>query len=143
VDFIRRRVVPLVKAGGPVASTAEDDAGIAALIAGASGAPDSQDVELAVARAGCMLLDAEMAGGHVVPQIDSLKRWCVARLHDRAYRRWAIFRFPETLDYWRLVDVQRPRPELADCMAGPDDRLRRRDGFRLTDARVSPPQRAA
>jgi NADPH-dependent glutamate synthase beta subunit-like oxidoreductase/NAD(P)H-flavin reductase len=138
VDFVRRRVVPLVKAGRPVASTAEDEAGIAALIAGTTGDPNSRDVELAIARAGCMLLDAERAGGPVVPQIDSLKRWCAARLHDRAYRKWAIFRFPETLDYWRLVDVQRPRPELAECMAGPDDRLRRRDGFRLTDARMSP-----
>ena len=138
MDFVRRRVVPLVKAGAPVVSTPEDEAAVAALIAGTSGAPDSQDVELAVARAGCLLLDAERAGGKVVPQVDSLKRWCAARLHDRAYRKWAIFRFPETLDYWRLVDVQRPRPDLPECMAGPDDRLRRRDGFTLTDARMRP-----
>ncbi|HEV8235399.1 MAG TPA: hypothetical protein VGP84_12415, partial [Gemmatimonadaceae bacterium] len=138
VDFVRRRVVPLVKAGAPVTSTPEDEAAIAALIAGAPGASDSHDTELAVARAGCLLLDAEKAGGSVVSQIDSLKRWCAARLRDRAYRKWAIFRFPETLDYWRLVDVQRPRPDLPECMAGPDDRLRRRDGFRLTDARMRP-----
>ena len=49
-----------------------------------------------------------------------------------------IFRFPETLDYWRLVDVQRPRPDLPEWMVGPDDRLRRRDGFKLTDARMRP-----
>ena len=55
-----------------------------------------------------------------------------------AYREWVIFRFPETLDYWRLVDVQRPRPDLPEWMVGPDDRLRRRDGFRLTDARMKP-----
>jgi NADPH-dependent glutamate synthase beta subunit-like oxidoreductase/NAD(P)H-flavin reductase len=137
VDFVRRRVVPLVKAGAPVVSTPEDEAAVAALIAGMSGAPDSQDVELAVAHAGCLLLDAERAG-KVVPQVDSLKRWCAARLHDRAYRKWAIFRLPETLDYWRLVDVQRPHPDLPECMAGPDDRLRRRDGFTLTDARMRP-----
>jgi NADPH-dependent glutamate synthase beta subunit-like oxidoreductase/NAD(P)H-flavin reductase len=137
VDFVRRRVVPLVKAGAPVVSTPEDEAGVAALIAGTSGAPDGQDLELAVARAGCLLLDAERAG-RAVPQVDSLKRWCAARLHDRAYRGWAIFRFPETLDYWRLVDVQRPHPDLPESMVGPDDRLRRRDGFTLTDARMSP-----
>jgi NAD(P)H-flavin reductase/NADPH-dependent glutamate synthase beta subunit-like oxidoreductase len=46
-----------------------------------------------------------------------------------------IFRFPETLDYMHLVQVQRPRPELPEAMIGPDDRLRRRDGFKLTDPR--------
>jgi NADPH-dependent glutamate synthase beta subunit-like oxidoreductase/NAD(P)H-flavin reductase len=138
VDFVRRRVLPLVKAGGPVAPTAEDEAGVAALITGASSAPGHRDVELAVARAGCRLLDAERAGSNVATQIGSLKRWCAARLHDRAYREWAIFRFPDTLDYWRLVDVQRPRPDLPEYMTGPDDRRRRRDGFTLTDARMSP-----
>ena len=68
-------------------------------------------------------MDLERAGrDDVTAQIDSLKRWCAARLHDRAYRGWVIFRFPETLDYWRLVDVQRPRPELPEWMVGPDDR---------------------
>ncbi len=101
--------------------------------------PGGQDLELAVARAGCALMDIERAGGgQVTSQVDSLKRWCAARLHDRAYRDWVIFRFPETLDYWRLVDVQRPRPDLPEWMVGPDDRLRRRDGFRLTDARMRP-----
>jgi len=138
VDFVRRRVVPLMKTGAPVASTPEDDAEIAALIADASGTPGSQDLEFAIARAGCLLLDAERAGASVAAQIDSLKRWCAARLHDRAYRQWAIFRFPETLDYWRLVDVQRPSPDLPECMTGPDDRRRRRDGFTLTDARMRP-----
>ena len=57
---------------------------------------------------------------------------------SRAYRSWAIFRLPETLDYWRLVDVHRPWPDLPERMAGPDNRLRRRDGFKLTDARMGP-----
>ena len=110
------------------------------LIAGLLKAPaGSQDLELAVARAGCAVMDIERTGGRdVTSQIDSLKRWCAARLHDRAYRGWVIFRFPETLDYWRLVDVQRPRPDLPEWLVGPDDRLRRRDGFRLTDPRMNP-----
>jgi NADPH-dependent glutamate synthase beta subunit-like oxidoreductase/NAD(P)H-flavin reductase len=138
VDFVRRRVVPLVKAGTPLAPTPDDEEAVAGLIAGALRTSDSLDEELAIARAGCTLLDAERAGGNVVTQIDSLKRWCAARLHDRAYRSWAIFRFPNTLDYWRLVDVHRPWPDLPERMAGPDDRLRRRDGFQLTDARMGP-----
>ena len=71
-------------------------------------------------------------------QIDALKRWCASCLHDPAYKEWVIFRFPETLDYQHLVQVQRPRAELPESMIGPDARLRRRDGFALTDARYTP-----
>ena len=49
-----------------------------------------------------------------------------------------IFRFPETLDYQHLVQVQRPRADLPESMIGPDARLRRRDGFTLTDGRYTP-----
>jgi NADPH-dependent glutamate synthase beta subunit-like oxidoreductase/NAD(P)H-flavin reductase len=59
-------------------------------------------------------------------------------MHDRVYRGWVIFRFPENLDYFHLVDVQHPEPELPEALVGPDWRLRRRDGFRLTDARMKP-----
>src|ERR1700704_6018306 len=55
VDFVRRRVLPLLKNGAHVAATPEDDAMVEALIAGAS----SGDRELAIARAGCALLDEE------------------------------------------------------------------------------------
>jgi NADPH-dependent glutamate synthase beta subunit-like oxidoreductase/NAD(P)H-flavin reductase len=140
VDFVRRRVLPLVKRGAHVASMPEDEAVVAKLIAGPTVAvAGSQELELGVARGGCALLDLERTGGpNVAAQIESLKRWCAARLHDRAYRAWVIFRFPETLDYWRLVDLQRPRPDLPEWMVGPDDRLRRRDGFTLTDPRMRP-----
>jgi NADPH-dependent glutamate synthase beta subunit-like oxidoreductase/NAD(P)H-flavin reductase len=140
VDFVRRRVLPLVKGGVHVVATPDDEEVVAALIAGSSGAAaDSRDLELAVARAGCALMDLEKADGdHVASQVDSLKRWCAARLHDPAYRAWVIFRFAEALDYWRLVTAQRPRSDLPECMVGPDNRLRRRDGFKLTDARMRP-----
>jgi NADPH-dependent glutamate synthase beta subunit-like oxidoreductase/NAD(P)H-flavin reductase len=138
VDFVRRRVLPLLKASPQFASTREDEATIATLIAAPGARVDSDDMELAVARAGCALMDTEKAGANVTSQIDSLKRWCATRLHDGAYRGWVIFSFPETLDYWRLVDVQRPRPDFAECIVGPDARLRRRDGFTLTDPRMSP-----
>jgi len=137
VDFVRRRALPLVKSGAHVASSAEDDAVVARLTAGMP----HEDPELAIARAGCALLDAEasnLKSQIPTPEIESLKKWCAARLHDRAYRSWVIFRFPETLDYWRLVDVQRPDARLPEAMIGPDERLRRRDGFALTDARMKP-----
>jgi hypothetical protein len=48
------------------------------------------------------------------------------------------FKFPETVDYQNLVQVQRPRPDLKEAMIGPDALLRRRDGFGLTDSRWTP-----
>jgi NADPH-dependent glutamate synthase beta subunit-like oxidoreductase/NAD(P)H-flavin reductase len=140
VDFVRRRALPLLKSGAHVVSTAEDDAIVRGLIAGIS-APDP---ELAIARAGCALLDREKAGSAAsggvagppgVP-LDALKRWCAARIHDPAYRSWVIFRFPENVEPWHLVDVQRPLDELPEHMLGPDAKLRRRDGFTLTDPRM-------
>src|SRR5204863_7286102 len=45
---------------------------------------------------------------------------------------------PETLDYWHLVEVVRPQLEMDELIVGPDRRLRRRDGFKLTDGRMQP-----
>jgi hypothetical protein len=64
-----------------------------------------------------------------------LKRWCAARVHDRAYRHWVVFRFPETLDYWNLVDTH--PASSSPGVVGPDWRLRKREGFKLTDPRMN------
>jgi NADPH-dependent glutamate synthase beta subunit-like oxidoreductase/NAD(P)H-flavin reductase len=131
VDFVRRRVLPMLKGGAHVARSPEDDAAVEAMIA----KQNAGDAELAIARAGCALLDIEKAGGPAVasPDGEALKRWCAVRVHDRAYRSWVVFRFPETLDYWHLVET-RPAAALPGVV-GPDWRRRRRDGFKLTDAR--------
>ena len=42
-------------------------------------------------------------------EIESLKRWCAAHVHDPRYRGWVVFRFPETLDYDHLVHVAAAR----------------------------------
>jgi NADPH-dependent glutamate synthase beta subunit-like oxidoreductase/NAD(P)H-flavin reductase len=134
VDFVRRRALPLLKSG-PVRSTAEDDAIVRELI----GAVSARDLELSVARAGCALLDREKAGAAAAAsatEVEALKRWCAARIHDPAYRSWVVFRFPENVEPWHLVNVQRPLDELPEHMLGPDARLRRRDGFTLTDHRM-------
>ncbi len=136
VDFVRRRALPLLKGGAHVSSSSEDDAVVEALVG--SHDVDPPDRELAIARAGCALLDVEKWDRSVATTIESLKRWCAARIHDRAYRGWVIFRFPENLDYWRLVDVDRPDPQLPESMLGPEWRLRTRDGFTLTDPRMQP-----
>ena len=137
IDFVRRRALPLLKNGAHVAATREDDAIVEALIAGAS----PGDRELAIARAGCALLDLEKSNPQSTVsnvQLEALKRWCGARVHDRAYRDWVIFRFPETVDPFHLVEVEHPDPALPEALVGPDWRLRRRDGFTLTDARMRP-----
>jgi NADPH-dependent glutamate synthase beta subunit-like oxidoreductase/NAD(P)H-flavin reductase len=134
VDFVRRRALPLLKGGQHVAGAPQDDAVVERLIAQQGLA----DRELAVSRAGCALLDREKEKSpEVVEEVEALKRWCAARIHDRAYRGWVIFRFPETLDYFNLVDVHRPDPARPENMVGPDWRLRRRDGFKLTDPRFT------
>jgi NAD(P)H-flavin reductase/NADPH-dependent glutamate synthase beta subunit-like oxidoreductase len=140
IDFVRRRALPLVKAGAHAGIDPADVRVVKELAA-----PWAQlDAESAIASAGCALMDREAAvkangsaeeKALVASQVDALKRWCAACLHDPGYRPWVIFRFPETLDYFNLVQVQRPRAELPEAMFGPDDRLRRRDGFTLTDGR--------
>ena len=72
------------------------------------------------------------------PESNALKRWCAARIHDRAYRDWVIFRFPENVEPFQLVEVEHPAPQLPEALVGPEWRLRRRDGFTLTDARMKP-----
>ncbi len=140
IDFVRKRALPLVKGGAHVAIDPADLAVVDELAR-----PYAHlDRELAIATAGCALLDREAAARAtgadeekvgVASQVEALRRWCAACLHDPGYRPWVIFRVPEAVDYLNLVQVQRPRADLPEAMIGPDDRLRRRDGFTLTDPR--------
>ncbi|HEY7791653.1 MAG TPA: FAD-dependent oxidoreductase, partial [Vicinamibacterales bacterium] len=152
IDFVRRRALPLLKgpaqrpaaptgASSPVVATPEDEAIVATLIAGA----DAADRELAIARAGSALLEREAAlktapeadRAAVARDIDALKRWCAAHLNDPVCRTWVVFHFPETLHYEHLVEVEHPSPDLPELMTGPEARLRRREGFTLTDERAN------
>src|SRR5581483_9185249 len=140
VDFVRRRALPLLKGGAHVEVTPEDEAIVARLSRGSAESAEQlrvdADLELRIARAGCALLDREKTDkAAVAAEIEALRRWCAARVDDPAYRPWVIFRFPENVEPWSLVAVQRPNPQLPEEMIGPDSRLRRRDGFKLTDAR--------
>ncbi|HUR35324.1 MAG TPA: FAD-dependent oxidoreductase [Vicinamibacterales bacterium] len=131
IDFVRRRALPLLKSGH-VDRSASDDAVVMRL----AGEPGDADIELAIARAGCGLLDHEKTDkAAVADDLEALKRWCAARIHDPAYHGWVVFRFPENIEPWHLVQVERPDAALPEQMVGPERRLRRRDGFKLTDAR--------
>ena len=116
-------MLPLLKAGRDVASTPEDERIVATLIGRLSRACRRRRPG-ARRRTRRLRVDgpSRRAGrDDVTAQIDSLKRWCAARLRDQAYRQWVIFRFPEAIDYWRLVEVQRHRSDLPEAMVGPDN----------------------
>ncbi len=145
IDFVRRRALPLLKGSAHVVATADDHAWVERL--GGSHLDSQVDrLELALARAGCALLDREealrAAGGDaekaaVAADIESLKRWCAAHVHDRRFASWVIFRFPEPVDSTHLVRIERPNPDAKELIVGPDDKLRRREGFALTDHRYN------
>ncbi len=70
-----------------------------------------------------------------------LEDWSAARRSDPAgsaeVRSWVSYHEPEDLDYQHLVAVERPDPAIPEKMVGPEERHRRRDGFKLTDRRMS------
>jgi NADPH-dependent glutamate synthase beta subunit-like oxidoreductase/NAD(P)H-flavin reductase len=138
IDFVRRRALPLLKAGAHVEATADDHALVDRILDAEGAGSEGHDAEMRLAAYGCSLLDKEATDkAAVAAEIESLKRWCAAHVHDPRYRGWVVFRFPENLDYDHLVQVQRPDPLLPEEMFGPDDKLRRREGFRLTDHRYT------
>jgi NADPH-dependent glutamate synthase beta subunit-like oxidoreductase/NAD(P)H-flavin reductase len=143
IDFVRRKALPLLKGGAHVEATADDHAYVERITAGLS---DDGARELALARVGCELLDREEAArvsgseadkAAVATDVDSLKRWCAAHIHHPRYRHLVIFRFPEMLDPMQLVPVVRPDSSLPEAMVGPAAKLRRREGFKLTDQRFN------
>ncbi len=142
IDFVRRRALPLLKGGAHVTATADDHAYVEAAFVRMG-----SDGEMALAQLGCDLLDRDEAlraagtdadKAAVAAEIDSLKRWCAAHVHSPEYRGWVVFRFPENLDYEHLVQIQRPDAKLPEQILGPDAKLRRRQGFALTDPRYTP-----
>jgi NADPH-dependent glutamate synthase beta subunit-like oxidoreductase/NAD(P)H-flavin reductase len=68
--------------------------------------------------------------------------WCHLRREHPALRPaiagWVSFKLPETLDYQHLVETERPNPDLPEERVGPSGHRRRREGFGLTDPRMTP-----
>jgi NADPH-dependent glutamate synthase beta subunit-like oxidoreductase/NAD(P)H-flavin reductase len=90
------------------------------------------DDELQVARAACALLDAKDS------RLESLEPWIMMRRGTRAVRDWLAYRQPHDLDYQQLVQIRRPSTELPESFVGPEEHRRHRDGFALTDRRMTP-----
>jgi NADPH-dependent glutamate synthase beta subunit-like oxidoreductase/NAD(P)H-flavin reductase len=80
----------------------------------------------------------EMEGAGDLLQIRAVLRileaWSAIQFHGRR-KKWHSFKVPHALDYQNLVHLIHPQPKLHNIMRGPDEELRRRDGFKLTDDR--------
>ncbi|MEX0730281.1 MAG: FAD-dependent oxidoreductase [Aquisalimonadaceae bacterium] len=99
---------------------------------------DGHDRERAVALFARRLEERGEADGE---RADRLLRWCRLALTDDAGQAavsgWACFHMPEKVDHANLVPMQRvDSPEVARLQADPAH-WRRRDGFALTDPRMS------
>lgn len=71
-----------------------------------------------------------------------LEAWSFVRYHSPETHDdvtdWLSYKHPEALEYQQLVKLNRPREtDLPEMLYGPEDKLRRRDGFKLTDRRFN------
>jgi NADPH-dependent glutamate synthase beta subunit-like oxidoreductase/NAD(P)H-flavin reductase len=98
------------------------------------------DEEMSVAHVLDALLAREKAGA-VVPELELLERWAAVHRFNPAAQpsvaSWVAFRHPHTVDFEDLVPLRRPDPELENLTEGHEHHRRRRDGFGLTDARMT------
>ena len=68
--------------------------------------------------------------------------WCVQAYVDPKRRKqvlegWVSYLRPNKLDFENLVPVEKPNPAIQEMMVGPSEHLRHRDGFKLTDPRMT------
>ncbi len=100
---------------------------------------DGTDRELAVARLGQQLLRDETANADAV---ERLTRWCVRALTApegrRAVHGWAGFQLPQPREYHKLVPIVPLPNDPVGRVQGPPEHFSRRDGFGLTDPRMTP-----
>jgi NADPH-dependent glutamate synthase beta subunit-like oxidoreductase/NAD(P)H-flavin reductase len=98
------------------------------------------DEELTVAGVLDALLSREKAGA-AVPEIDLFERWAAVHRYvpeaHAALSGWVSFHLPHFVDHDDLVPLRRPDQRLPNVTEGPPEHRRRRDGFRLTDRRMT------
>jgi len=97
-----------------------------------------KDRELAVAQLGQQWLLAAEANKS---SIEKLIQWCVLAMTtlegQKAVNTWVSFHFPKKLDYANLVTIEPVADDHAMRLQGPKTDFRHRDGFQLTDQRMS------
>jgi NADPH-dependent glutamate synthase beta subunit-like oxidoreductase/NAD(P)H-flavin reductase len=101
----------------------------------------ANDCELAVAKLGQTLLGDQ---SQYQEQIERLIRWSVKALTEPAGRQfvkgWVSFQLPNRTDYYNLVSMQLAADDNLGRYQANHENLRHRDGFTLTDPRMSPRQ---
>lgn len=106
--------------------------------AGISSAAGPESCETAVAALAMRLLEQPQEQAEAIARLTD---WCVLARQDpqgqHLVRHWASFRLPRKLDHQSLVSVAQAPGGLPGQLSGPQDGMRRRDGFDLTDPRPS------
>ncbi|MEO6952848.1 MAG: pyridine nucleotide-disulfide oxidoreductase [Polyangia bacterium] len=141
-EFVKRRAVKRTVENPPAAKAFGD-----ALLRELGLSAAQLDDELEVARVVVPLLDRETElkkGSADDPQLvavradlATLESWVVARKNELE-GRWLSLKFPVPVgDALHLVHIRRPKEKLPEEIDAPAGKLRRRDGFRLTDRRMT------
>ena len=103
------------------------------------------DYELTVAAVALSMYDPQqppLTDDDRRAMLDLFERFCAseyyAARHAHPLSIWTLWREPEDIDYQRgLVPAVRPNGGLETELAGPESRLRNREGFTLTDPRMN------
>ncbi|MFT3742064.1 MAG: FAD-dependent oxidoreductase [Gammaproteobacteria bacterium] len=100
-----------------------------------------QDPELAIATLGQFYLQAPE---EYAEQIESLTAWCIRALTtpegQARVQGWVSFQQPKKLDYYQLVTLTAVANDEIGRLQGDPNQFRIRDGFQLTDHRMTPRQ---
>ncbi len=96
------------------------------------------DRELAVGKFAVALLVDEKGNADAV---EKLTRWCIRALTTpegkAAVHGWPSFKLPAPTEYDHLVPIVRMDKDAAGRFHGPHEHFRHRDGFKLTDPRMT------
>jgi len=100
--------------------------------------PEADDPELAVAKFGVSLLERQEANAE---NINNLIAWCTHALVDpiaqQNIKGWQSFNLPKKVDFSQLVELEVLPNDPMNRSQGPENTLRQRDGFSLTDERMT------
>ncbi len=69
----------------------------------------------------------------------TLEHWAAAlpEVAPARVQNWVSYHVPHALNFDHLVQIERRDVAVPELLVGPDEKLRRRDGFKLTDARMN------
>jgi hypothetical protein len=86
-------------------------------------------------------LAGDSLGDRVEAALKQLADWgvqvFVAPSRRSRVQGWLSYVRPHKMDFQQLVPLERPRADLPELARGPEARLRHRDGFHLTDPRMT------